>query len=88
MSRHRARSPWFRSVRGRANQPAGRHTPAYLAQQLAEQLAAAGQPNVDGRHPLGQPFRVPHDDLDALAEDLDRGNNDPHTRVTLTEANA
>jgi hypothetical protein len=81
-ARHRAKSPWFRSVHGRANQPAARHTPEYIAGQNA---ARPGQPNVDGWYPMGQPFRVPRDP-DALAEDLDRGNNDPHTRVTLQEA--
>lgn len=79
MSRHRIRRAWFAAARGRAEQPAGRHTPAYLA---ATRAAATGQPNRDGLYPMGQPFRVPHDP-DALAEDLDRGNNDPHTRVTL-----
>jgi hypothetical protein len=86
-ARHRAKSPWFRSARGRAEQPPGRHSEMYrdahdAGASFSEKF---GQVNADGRYPMGQPLRVPHDP-DALADDLDRGNNDPHTRVTLQEA--
>jgi hypothetical protein len=76
VSRQHRLGPWFRAARGRANQPAGRHTPEHIAAQRA---AYAGQPNADGRYPVGQPLRVPRDD-----GQLDRGDNDPHQRYTIT----
>lgn len=55
------------SGRGREGQPAGRHTPEYVQQQPQ---VIHGQPNRDGRYPLGEPGREGGNEVD------ERGGND------------
>jgi hypothetical protein len=63
--------------RGRDGQPAGRHTVEYVQQQPP---VIHGQPNRDGRYPLGDPGREAGNELD------ERGGNDRY--ATTREAAA